>query len=145
MKKYLYINRILFTLLIVISATLVIFTYLYVFDQSNPVEFYNLPFPTDKEEYKTGDTIILTLNYCRFTNASYTRSVRFVDSLVFSVPEQHRGGANVGCRTVDILSEPIPNSLPPGVYYLNGKNIYHVNFIADRTVEWTSQKFEVIP
>ena len=145
MKKHLPLNRILLALLVVTSTILIAFTYLYVFDQNNPVEFNNLPFPTDKEKYRVGDTIILTLDFCRYSNASYTRNLRFVDSLVFSVPEQHRGGANIGCKTIDIISEIIPSSLPPGMYYLNGKNIYHVNFLADRVVEWTSQPFEVIP
>lgn len=145
MTKYIPINRILLALLVGTSAIILLGTYLYAFDQKTPVEFFNLPFPTDKEQYHTGDTIILTLDYCRYSNAPYTRNLRFVDSLVFSVPEQHRGGANVGCKVVNIVSEIIPESLPPGVYYLSGKNIYPVNFLADRVVEWTSQPFEVIP
>ena len=145
MTKYIPINRILLALLVGISVMILLGTYLYAFDQKTPVEFFNLPFPTDKEEYHTGDTIILTLDYCRYTDASYTRNVSFIDSLVFSVPEQNRGGASKGCKIVNIVSETIPNSLPPGEYHLEGKNVYHINFIADRVVEWTSEKFTVIP
>ena len=143
--KRLPFNRILLILLILVSTLPVLFVYLYGFEDNPPVEFNNLPFPTDKGEYHPGESIILTLDYCRYTNAPYTRNVRFVDGLVFSVPEQRRGGASVGCRVVDVISEIIPTSLPPGTYYLSGKNIYHVNTFADRIVEWTSETFIVLP
>ena len=145
MSKYIPINRILLTLLIAIILMMAVFTYLYVFDNNPPIEFYNLPFPTDKKEYRAGDNIILTADYCRYTTVSYTLNMRFVDGIAFSVPETHRVGALPGCRVINFQIVTVPDNLPPGTYYLEGKNEYQVNFLANRLVEWTSQEFEVIP
>lgn len=145
MKKHLPINRILLTLLVAVATIIIVFTYFYAFDANPAIEFYNLPFPTDKSEYRAGDVIYLTADYCRYTNVSYTLHLAFIDGLRFTVPEIHRIGAGMGCDIVTFSVIEIPDKLPPGIYYLQGKNEYEVNFVATRVVEWTSQSFEVMP
>jgi hypothetical protein len=139
------INRILLALLFVISMGLILFTYLYAFQHNPPIELLNVPFPTDKSKYSVGDNIVITTEYCRYTDVSYTLNLDFVDGLRFSTPEQRRAGASPGCGKVDVKIVTVPDNLPPGTYYLKGKNEYQVNFVANRVVEWTSQSFEVIP
>lgn len=145
MRKYIPINRILLTLLITITVGIVIFTYLHAFQNNPPIEFYNLPFPTDKQQYTHGEDIKITAEYCRYTDVPYTLNLRFVDGLIFVVPEYRRTGASEGCDTVTFIIAKVPEQLPPGTYYLHGKNEYQVNEFATRLVEWTSQKFEVTP
>ena len=86
MKTHLPINRILLGLLVAISIMLIVFTCLHAFDKNPPIEFYNLPFPTDKTEYRAGDHIILTADYCRYTNVHYILNLRFVNGIAFTVP-----------------------------------------------------------
>lgn len=143
--KFIPINRILLSLLGAISIGIVLLTYLYALDQNPPIEFYNLPFPTDKQTYQVGDNIVLTADYCRYTDVSYTLNLRFVDGIAFTIPEVHRAGASRGCNQVDFQIVTVPDVLPPGTYYLRGKNEYKVNFLAVRVIEWTSQPFEIIP
>lgn len=145
MKYHIPINRILFGLLILAIFVVIAITYMIAFHHNPPVVFNNIPFPVDKEQYKVGETIIVTVDYCRYTSASYIRYISFIDSLVFYLPESISGGGPMGCRILNVQSATIPEALPPGTYYLRGKNEYHVNVLAVRVVEWTSKSFEVIP
>jgi len=145
MNKNLCFDYILLALLVIISVMLIGGTYLFAFHENPPIEFFNQPFPVTKESYSGGETVVVTVQYCKHTTSAYIRNLSFVDGLVFSIPESRRGGATLGCDTVDVSSVTIPETLPPGNYYLRGKNEYEVNFLATRVVEWTSEVFEVIP
>jgi hypothetical protein len=131
--------------LIITTSLLIIGIYLFALDANPPIEFTNLPFPVDISEYRSGERITITTEYCRYTNVSYIMRLDFVDGLRFSTPEQQRAGASMGCSKVDVSIIEVPKNLPSGTYYLKGKNEYPVNFIANRIVEWTSEPFEVKP
>jgi len=145
MRKYLPINRILLTLLLFTAIIIIVFTYLHAFEANPPIVFNNIPFPVNKETYKAGDLIIATVDYCKYTDVGYTKYSSFVDGIMFAIPEEHKGGSPPGCRTVNTVSTAIPENLPPGVYYLQGRSEYRVNFLATRIVDWSTEKFEVIP
>lgn len=132
-------------LLIVISVAVITIGYLLIFHQNPPVEFYNLPFPTDKQTYSAGDDVLITVELCRNTLAPFDLDLNFVDGLIYSTPGQSFSGAPLGCMTLVTNAAEIPKNLPPGEYYITAKNEYKVNFLATRLVEWSTTKFEVIP
>lgn len=119
--------------------------YLYFFDNPVPIVFHNLPFPTDKHEYKRGDGALVLMDFCKniTRQVPITLDLFFVDGIMFhALPIQTAGVAN-GCNTSSLHVE-IPPTLPAGEYHLHGTIIYHVNFLRDRLVEWDTQKFVVV-
>ena len=139
-----WLNKLLFALLIFIMLSIVIVTYLYVFDKNPATVISNSPLPVNKAVYHSGEAIIATIEYCRYTNVPTITYISFVNDLIFDVPSRTITGAPIGCGTVQGKIVTIPNSLPPGTYHLVGKNEYKVNFFATRYVEWYSEPFEVI-
>ena len=132
------------SLIILLVAVIAYGTYLVAFDANPPVVYNNLPFPVDKAQYRAGEEIIITADYCKFTNVPFHAHVAFVDGLIFSVPEVSVIGGQMGCNTINTNVGAIPANLPPGRYYLSVKNEYRVNFMATRTVEWTTVEFDVV-
>lgn len=119
------------------------FVYLYWIDDNPPVTFANMPFPLDTATYEAGDTIIMTVDYCRYTNAPTVAYRSFHNDVTWFLPISVSSGAPEGC---DVINVPIslPKYLPLGKYYLFGRSEYKVNFLMTRRVEWRSVEFEVI-
>lgn len=143
MKK---IGMILFWLMmLLINAAMVACFWLYFFDNPTPITFYNLPLPVNKEQYKRGEGISISMDYCKTLTRAVpiTLDVFFVDGIMFhALPIQTAGVAN-GCNKAALFLT-IPETLPAGEYHIHGTIIYHVNFFRDRLVEWETKKFTVI-
>lgn len=97
----------------------------------------------DKTQYKKGETIHIRLNVCKNKEISESIKGRFVDGVIFSVPEN---GSNfeVGCYDTVITSVKIPDSLPLGKYTYIENISYEVNPL--RTIEYIfkTPEFEVV-
>jgi len=128
---------------IMISIIIVGFVYFFWFDSNPPVVFKNVPFPIDKSVYHPGDPLIATIDYCRNTDVSGVADDSFVDDVVFAIPKKHFSGVPEGCGIIQARLLTIPEHLPPGDYYLMGRNTYRVNVVATRVVEWRTQMFSV--
>lgn len=89
-----------------------------------------------------GQTLMYELDYCRYTDTQAIVSRRFVDGIIYSMPDI-MGSNPKGCakRTIGVQ---VPEGLVPGEYYLQVTNTYHVNPI--RTISKTikTAEFEII-
>ena len=142
MKKLLMVTHWLTTLLL--NAAMVGGFYLYFLDGRTPIEFTNLPFAVEKQEYKRGEAITIEIKYCKKEILSSTMFAYFVDGIIFEMPSYETNGVlPVGCGT-GRYQIVIPETLPAGEYQLRGSNVYNVNFLRQRTVEWYTQKFTVV-
>ena len=137
-------DLVMLALLILVSASIVISVYFYIFDANPPATFNNQPWPTDKQIYHAGDPIIVTADNCRFTTARASLSISFVDEIAYNLPEKISGSRiDVGCKIVQAAVVTVPVNLPPGLYHLTGVASYPVNVLVTRTVTWQSAEFEV--
>jgi len=118
--------------------------YLVHFDDNPPVTFNELPFPVEKAVYHTGEPIVATLDFCRYTDVGFTAHNSFVNELIYALPSFTASGAQQGCHKIQARLSVIPVHLPPGRYRLMGRNVYCVNVLACRTVEWSTVEFTII-
>lgn len=142
MKKLLMLTHWLTTILL--NAAMVGGFYLYFLDSRIPIEFKNIPFPVDALEYRHGEAITVEIHYCKDERISSTMFAYFVDGIIFEMPARETNGVlPIGCGTgrYQII---VPETLPIGEYQLYGSNVYNVNFLRQRTVEWHTQKFTVV-
>ena len=140
-----YINRLMLTILMVISVALVLGIYLYAFHENPAMVIKNSPVPTDKTTYHIGDEIFATFDYCRYSLAPATRYVTFSDGLLHSIPTITIPGPGIGCFVIAGNIATVPPSLPPGRYHIVGRHVLEVNFLATRYVEWQTTEFDVLP
>lgn len=113
--------------------------YLYFWQSNPPLEIRNNPMPVRV----TDNTVVMTVDGCKFTDRPASIDISFVDSFIYNIPTMTMSGLSNGeCKKAE-LSIPIPENLPSGEYYLRGKSTYDVNVLATRTVEWESQAFMI--
>ena len=130
--KILYFTSV--TIIVIAVMILSYFFYLY-FLQDNPPIKYNSVI-VHKEE----NNIIIDFDICKFTIAKATVYISYVNDRMYDLASYETVGMPKGCSKVS-KSYIIPEDLPKGEYYLYGKVIYKVNKLADRTVEWKTNKF----
>lgn len=93
------------------------------------------------EEVRTTETLIYELDYCKFNDSKVQISRKFVDGIIFSVPEIFTKNPK-GCRKTNIGIE-IPHTLPAGEYKLDIFYTYQVNPIKSVTINATTDTFTV--
>lgn len=136
--------RLSYTVLILVALSLVAGLYLYAFQDNPAVIIKNSPLPTDKTLYHPGNTIFVTMDYCKYTSVPLTRYVSFSDGLVFALAPVSVAGGAPGCRVQQVAVAVVPFTLPSGTYHLVGINEYHVNILATRETRWYSSDFVVV-
>ena len=145
--KHLIVNSIMaFILLLWASIAVVAITVMYmIFMQGNPpVEFKNEKFPLTKATYRKGEHIEMIVDVCKKKSYPFTVYAQIIDGFVISLDDVEVSGSKTGCSTMIVRDFKVPQIMPEGVYFLRGKNVYHVNRFADRVVEWETQKFNVL-
>jgi len=100
--------------------------------------------PVDREVYLSGDQIVVTINYCRYTDVTFTTSMSFSNNLIYELPSRKIIGAPRGCGIVNSVLAVVPDGLPPGRYKLVGKNEYPVNSLVTRVLNWETVEFGVM-
>ena len=111
----------------------------------NPAMIVNSPVLVAQAEYRAGDEIIATFDYCRYSNAPATRYISFSDGLLYNVPTVTIPGLGKGCFVVSAFIVTVPASLPPGRYYIICKHELAVNLLATRVASWRTVEFEIVP
>ncbi len=145
--KKIYKSPVEFVIMLFLVASLLALitsTYFAFFHQNPPIEFLNLPFPTDKREYTHGEPIARTANFCKFTNASVVIFPRLEGDIVYTLAERKVSGSPKGCAELIFSDIVVPNNVEPGLYKLSGTVEYQVNPIAKREVRWETEEFEVV-
>jgi hypothetical protein len=99
------------------------------------------PLKVLSRQVQTDGIVMFELDYCKHMNIEGTISRRFIDGLIYSVPNitVHN---EPGCRKV-IITEDIPNNLPPSEYVMDFHYTYQVNPLRKITVHAHTQKFTV--
>lgn len=97
----------------------------------------------DKTEYRKGEELVIHLRICK--NLSIREDVygRFIDGVIFSVPE-NSSDFDTGCYDTYITSISIPETLPLGEYIYEEKVVYKVNPLKEITYTFKTPKFVVI-
>ena len=127
----------------IMLAFIVLGTYFYwSFYPYNPLVVEE-PIEIVTHEVNAGEYVTYRITYCKNMDLPVTISRRFVDGLVFTIPQFTTYLNDTGCRTQDIFIE-IPEKLPAGEYNLNTDFIYQVNPIRKIKVNAESEKFTVI-
>lgn len=139
-----YLEIIVTVNLLIMFPGLLTFTYFKFLHQNPPIEFTNLPFPTDKDQYKRGDVINRFGSFCKFTNASATIRPRLEGSIIYTLADFKVAGSPKGCYEFTFSDLRVPKEAELGVYKLTGVVEYQVNPIAKREVRWETEEFEVV-
>jgi hypothetical protein len=122
--------------------------YLFFFYQDPPLVILNDPVPTDKQQYKAGDRIVISVNAEIRSQSPSTLYIRWRgDPQPVGVPisELPIGSFPLGLQDRTFPIAAVPQILLPGTYYLEVRSFYEVSFLnIDRNVFWRSTSFEVI-
>lgn len=122
-------------------GTLFLFAY-WQFADYKPIVFNNIPFPVSKTQFKNGDTLSYTVDYCKHIAMDSLVTREFVNQVVYVTPSIF-SNVPLGCNRV-VAEIVIPESLYDGTYQLKIHYAYKVNPIRTVTVTAESQTFEIV-
>jgi len=117
--------------------------WLFVYYENPPLEVYHLPFEVGKE-YKQGDSIAVTVDFCKFTNAPAKIYRTWVGKKQRFITKPYKiSGASKGECDDYILTLRIPKNLPPDEYIIKQKMEYNIFPFMKRYVVTTTTPFVV--
>ena len=105
------------------------------------IEINNEPYPITKE-VKQGGVVVFEMDYCKYTKEEVVISRRFIDGIIYIVPDIVTAYNEPGCRA-SFITENVPDNLPEGEYYMKFYYTYEVNPIRKITVSARTQTFKV--
>ena len=135
--KIMYIISGLILASAILLIVLITFWYAYPY---KPLKVNNLSVMT--REVRRGSTFIYELDYCKKGEGQAQISRRFVDGVVYSMPDIYVLNPE-GCRIINIGID-IPHSLPSGEYRLEIDYSYKVNPIKVVTVKVMTGVFLIV-
>ena len=106
------------------------------------LEINNVPYPVTPR-VEQGGVVIFEMDYCKYTDKEVVISRRFVDGIIYTLPEMITAHNEMGC-SVSYLTEEVPENLPAGNYYMKFYYTYEVNPIRKITIQARTQEFEII-
>ena len=140
MKILVHLFRI-FSVIYLIGA--ILFFYFYFIDGRDILRYTNLPFPTDKTAYHSGDIVQITRAGCASRDIRFTVRASIIDGFVLNY-SPFDGTRFRGCVEKTGIELHIPDFLPPGKYHIQGITTVYVNPILSRDIPWTTQEFTVV-
>jgi hypothetical protein len=106
------------------------------------IDFKNLPFPVNKSEYKPGETLIYTVDYCKYTDVIPAVTRFYVNGVIYLVSSAPAVMKPQGCAITHVQIV-IPESLMPDTYSLRISYAYKVNPLRTITMEAITVPFTV--
>lgn len=97
----------------------------------------------DKMVYMQGERFDIHLRICKNIQIKEDVFGRFIDGVIFSVPE-NTSNFEKGCYDTIISSVKIPRTLPTGDYIYREQIVYKVNPLREITYTFETPKFSVI-
>lgn len=134
-----------FGLVFTMALLLVVF-WLAVID-ANPPIVVNQPVNITPDEAVPGQRVIMTTEFCKYTEAGSTFSAfwqRRADGLIWELKQQQNAVSGEGCAQFSIPLI-VPADIPPGMWQRVNIATYQVNPVGRHTVEWRSEFIEVLP
>lgn len=134
-------NCLSFLTILVAFLFIALFTFWKIYPYE-PMVINKRPLNVTTKEVSRGDTLIYKLDYCKNIDLPVEIRRRFVDGVIYSMPDIS-ANTKKGCRVLDIALN-IPEKLPTGEYILTVTYIYQVNPIRTIEVNTHTEKFKVI-
>lgn len=108
-----------------------------------PAEYKNLPQKVDKEVYKIGEQIKLSIDFCRYMSIVPTINRSFVDGIVYNLHGTVSPTSDLGCH-LKVVSISVPQTIQPGKYHISTNFRYKVNPLREIEIITISEDFTVI-
>lgn len=96
-----------------------------------------------KTTYKQGEVLDIHLNLCKNMNFQEDIFGRFVDGVIYAVPE-NTTNFEVDCYDTTLAAVKVPDSLPEGNYVYREQIVYQVNPLRQITYTFETPEFEVV-
>lgn len=143
MKYYKLYSFLLSTCLSVIVG----FTLLFLFEKA-PVVYKNIPFPTEKKDYKIGETVYTRVQVCATKVVEYTfvQKYKSVDNgAVYYIDKSPIvTESKLGCNTFPSVPKKMPEGVFPGKWIIEGKTTIKGTF-RNHEITWSSEEFTITP
>lgn len=140
-KKSKAINILSFLTIGVAFLYILLFLYWSLYNYK-PMVINKRPLNVLTKEVRQGGTLQFELDYCKYTDLPVTIRRRFVDGIIYAMPDVSANNKE-GCR-VQRIAVDIPENLPDGEYIFSLSYVYKVNPIRSVEVTTHTEKFEVI-
>jgi len=136
------------SVIIMINVGLVLFALVFVrFYENPPIEFFNAPFDTNRDVYQAGDSIIITVVYCRYTSGASERFMEIRNDKVRIIPSVSSPSDSEGCGLDHLRVGKIPEDFFAESAIIKGRSVYDIclaGFCIQREVSWVTQPFAVL-
>lgn len=103
----------------------------------------NSPYPTEKTEYKAGETVKYTVDYCKFVDMPSKLSKTLVGATYYVAPTQLSNASGVGCNVIT-SSFKLPQDVNTGVHKIEIVSEFQVNPDRMIHVDSETQEFDII-
>lgn len=97
----------------------------------------------DKTSYKVGDTIVYTLNYCKYVDVPGELNRSLVNHIVIAFSDVN-SSLPLGCHSILKNDLVIPGGIESGTYHLETTATYQVNSFRTMSAHWKSVDFKVV-
>lgn len=108
-----------------------------------PLELKNDIFLTTRGEYRRGDMVRATADYCKLRDVNGVVQYQLVDTIIRFYPERPVS-ASVGCFRREIEIERIPGEVLPGTYHFEGKARYDLNPFSRIIYTFRTNDFNIV-
>ena len=138
-----------FAVLVGATGLIVLAVWWVAFDANPPVVFDSPVVQTDREQYRAGDEVYITSNFCLRTA---------INPIVNRIMVEQNGGHSylirvnapgvglaVGCHSRRFAIATITPQIAPGKYAVIHTSRYELNPLATREVSFRTSVFEVLP
>jgi len=127
---------------IIMAFILLLYVLVLLFYPFKTVEYKNQPFPIIGKEFRPGQVVPFTVNYCRYRTGYYYTIAGMSDGIVETLGT--RSVISVpGCHIMESHSWKIPLNTPPGDYSLVFVSEFHIDTIRVIDIASKTQMFIV--
>ncbi len=147
-NHYLSILYILITIqviLLIIAAAAIYHADYYL----SPAQIFTSPFPTEHNTYHPGDSVVVYVETCRYTDIPSITHAEFInDNIVYNLEPYSRRGGNIGCYQIwtPIATIPTDARAGSGAYFRGKSEIILSGWFNDskRVASWETAPFEIV-
>jgi hypothetical protein len=100
------------------------------------------PAPVLNSTVHPGETLQVVVDYAKYTDKPCTVSRQFIDDIVYTLPD-YVSNYETGSHKKISYSTKVPESLPPGIYYVKVTLVYEFPPFRTITYTYNTGKFTV--
>jgi len=133
-----WLQGLLFGIVILANIILLYVLFLYFIQGNTPGTYADHPM----KACVVNDSVIVTIEYCRYNPMPFTHYASFVNGIVFNLPPEEIVGTKTGCGIIK-RSYVIPHEVPAGEYYINARSEFKVNALKTVSIGFVTERFNV--